>query len=250
MPCSSGPVRPARESIRVWCAGCATGEEAYTLALLAAQAFAPAPAPVDVLGTDISRAALAAAADGRYRERAVRVLEPALRSATWTGSPTAATSSAICCAAWSASARTTWPATRSRRRVKPASTSSPAGTCSSTSARRSSAVIGSLKRALRPGGMLMLGAADALHRLDCGRAAAPSGAAGRPGRRDHPGPGCAARSRREPSLSREQRLAAALDAADQGDRDGALAHVASLLADSPLDADAHFIHGLVMLGAG
>jgi chemotaxis methyl-accepting protein methylase len=67
-------------TIRVWCAGCATGEEAYTLALLAAQAFAPAGAEVDVLGTDVSHAALASAADGRYRERAVRALEPRLRS--------------------------------------------------------------------------------------------------------------------------------------------------------------------------
>jgi tetratricopeptide (TPR) repeat protein len=55
---------------------------------------------------------------------------------------------------------------------------------------------------------------------------------------------------REPLLPREQRLAAALDGADQGDRDGALAHVASLLADDPLDADAHFVDGLVALEAG
>ena len=67
------------ERIRVWSAGCASGEETYTLALLAAEAFAPAPAPVEVLGTDISGAALAAAAAGRYRERAVRALEPPLR---------------------------------------------------------------------------------------------------------------------------------------------------------------------------
>ena len=66
-------------TIRVWSAGCASGEEAYTLALLAAEAFGQAPAPVGVLGTDISGAALAAAAAGRYQERAVRDLEPALR---------------------------------------------------------------------------------------------------------------------------------------------------------------------------
>src|SRR5260370_39877707 len=62
--------------IRVWSAGCATGEEPYTLALLAAEAFAPVPPPVDVLGTDISSRAVAAAAAGRYRERAVRPLHP------------------------------------------------------------------------------------------------------------------------------------------------------------------------------
>jgi tetratricopeptide (TPR) repeat protein len=51
-------------------------------------------------------------------------------------------------------------------------------------------------------------------------------------------------------VSRGRRLAAALDAAGAGDRDGALAQVASLLADDPLDADAHFIDGLIALAAG
>ena len=66
-------------TIRVWSAACASGEEVYTLALLAAEALAPAQTPVDVLGTDISGAALAAAAAGRYRERAVGALSPPLR---------------------------------------------------------------------------------------------------------------------------------------------------------------------------
>jgi tetratricopeptide (TPR) repeat protein len=52
------------------------------------------------------------------------------------------------------------------------------------------------------------------------------------------------------ALSREQRLTAVLDAADKGDRDDALAGVASLLAADPLDADAHFLRGLVTLEAG
>src|SRR5262249_38268253 len=67
------------EVIGVWSAGCAHGEEAYTLALLAAEAFAPLVPPVDVLGTDISAAAVAAATIGRYHERSVRALEPDLR---------------------------------------------------------------------------------------------------------------------------------------------------------------------------
>ncbi|MGH3222146.1 MAG: CheR family methyltransferase, partial [Streptosporangiaceae bacterium] len=65
--------------IRVWSAGCATGEEPYTLALLAAEAFVVEHPPVDVLGTDISSRALAAAQTGRYRERAVRALDDGLR---------------------------------------------------------------------------------------------------------------------------------------------------------------------------
>jgi len=65
--------------IRVWSAACATGEEAYTLALFAAEAFAPAEPPVRILGTDISSGALAAARAGIYRERSLRAVEPALR---------------------------------------------------------------------------------------------------------------------------------------------------------------------------
>src|SRR5260370_311724 len=48
-------------AIRVWSACCATGEEPYTLALLAAEACFPALPPIDVLGTDISGRAVAAA---------------------------------------------------------------------------------------------------------------------------------------------------------------------------------------------
>jgi chemotaxis protein methyltransferase CheR len=242
-------------TVRVWCAGCATGDEAYTLALLATQAFAPAPAPVDVLGTDVSRAALAAAAAGRYQARAVRVLEPSLRSRYFHQAPDGgyAIDDAL----------------RGLVRFRPHNLARdacpPLGeaafdliTCRNVliyfSAPLVSIVIGSLERSLRPGGLLVLGAADALHRLDRppgppgGRPAAPSarpaGPAGpaRPGLRRPLG--------REPRLSREQRLAAALDAADHGHRDAALAHVASLLADTPLDADAHFIQGLVLLESG
>jgi chemotaxis protein methyltransferase CheR len=67
------------ERVRVWTAACATGEEAYSLALLACEAFAPAPPPVSILATDISAAALARARRGSYRARSVRDLDPAMR---------------------------------------------------------------------------------------------------------------------------------------------------------------------------
>jgi len=63
----------------VWSSGCAHGEEAYTLALLASEAFAPDPAPVSVLGTDISARALAVASAGRYGRRAVRAVSTQAR---------------------------------------------------------------------------------------------------------------------------------------------------------------------------
>lgn len=51
---------------RVWSAGCASGEEAYTLALILEEAM-PAPAfHPEILATDVSRAALDVAAAGRY----------------------------------------------------------------------------------------------------------------------------------------------------------------------------------------
>ena len=59
-------------TVRVWSAACATGQEAYTLAMLASEAFAPGPAPVRILGTDIAPSALATAASGRYGAQRLR----------------------------------------------------------------------------------------------------------------------------------------------------------------------------------
>lgn len=242
------------DTIRVWSAGCATGEEAYTLALLADQAFAPAPAPVDVLGTDISGAALAAAAAGRYRERALRALDSSLRGRYFQRQPDGSYLAGdrlrrLC---------------RFRQHNLAREKVPPLGeagfdlvTCRNVliyfEAPLISPVIGSLERALRPDGMLLLGAADALHRPARHRAPGTVRSAGRPRvpqRDPRPLPGHEPSPWSSRSPSREQRLAAALDAADKGDRDGALLQVTSLLSDAPLDADAHFIHGLVALEAG
>jgi chemotaxis methyl-accepting protein methylase len=66
------------DSINAWVAGCASGEEAYTLALLALQKLG-AGAPIRVLGTDISRTALATAQLGRFRGRSVALIPADLR---------------------------------------------------------------------------------------------------------------------------------------------------------------------------
>jgi chemotaxis methyl-accepting protein methylase len=65
--------------IHVWTAGCATGEEAYSLALLACESFNTDEPPVRILATDISGAALAAARQGEYRPRSTRSLRAPLR---------------------------------------------------------------------------------------------------------------------------------------------------------------------------
>jgi chemotaxis protein methyltransferase CheR len=256
-------------TIRVWCAACATGDEAYSLALLAAQAFAPAPAPVDVLGTDISRAALAAAAEGRYQARALRAVEPSLRSRYFRRQPDGS--------------HLVGDLLRSLVRFRLHNLARdaipPAGeasfdliTCRNVliyfGAPLVSRVIDSLERSLRPGGLLLLGAADALHR-PARRGTPRPGRAARQARPSAPEPGSRFREPSPPAAGvpsepasggpsrelsppapREQRLAAALDAADHGDRGAARALVASLLAVNPLDADAHFIHGLVILESG
>jgi chemotaxis protein methyltransferase CheR len=261
-----GLLRGARAAgsgrIRVWSAGCASGEEAYTLALLAAEAFAPAPAPAEVLGTDISGAALAAAVAGSYRERAMRALEPSLRGRYFQLHPDGAY-------VVGDRLRRLVRFRRHNLAVQPIPPPGEAGfdlvTCRNVliyfRAPLAEQVIGSLERSLRPGGRFILGAADALQRAPGGpprpagplRATAPArrqplGRQQASAPRAAPSPGAA--SSRGAATSRGRLLAAALDAADQGDHGGAQARVAALLADNPLDADAHFIAGLVALDTG
>jgi chemotaxis protein methyltransferase CheR len=241
--------------IRVWSAGCASGEEVYTLALLAAEALAPAQTPVDVLGTDVSGAALAAAAAGRYGERAVQALDVSLRKRYLERQ---ADGSYLV----GAQLRRL---VRFRRHNLARDSFPPAGeagfdlvACRNVliyfEAPLVERVIESLGRSLRPGGVLVLGAADALQRMAVPPAARPGEpAAGarspkRPLRRP-----LGRQSQQPPPLSSSSRdlwLAAALDAADRGDREDALAAVATLLLENPLDADAHFVQGLVTLEAG
>lgn len=58
--------------VRIWCAGCASGEEVYTLALLLQTAIATSALPradawnATILGTDLSANALELAREGRY----------------------------------------------------------------------------------------------------------------------------------------------------------------------------------------
>lgn len=61
------------EPIRVWCAGCARGEEPYSLAILFSELLAhhPAAPPVFILATDIDEQALRAARAAVYSEEGV-----------------------------------------------------------------------------------------------------------------------------------------------------------------------------------
>ena len=242
--------------VRVWSAACASGEEAYTLALLADQAFGVLQAPVDVLGTDISVAALEAAAAGRYRERAVRSLEPVLRD-RYLAQPVDGTYLV---------GQRLRELVRFRRHNLAGDPFPPLGeagfdliACRNVliyfQQPEVGKIIESLERSLRPGGMLLLGAADALQRA---AADAPQRTAVPPAIRVVPRQGRARPDKRplrrplgrQPAPSRDERLAAALDAAGVGDGAAALAQVAAMLSADPLDADAHFVQGLVTLESG
>jgi chemotaxis protein methyltransferase CheR len=262
--------------VRVWSAGCATGEEAYTLALLASESFTPAAPPVDVLGTDISGAALASAVAGRYGTRAVRGLSTLLRYRylVHQSDGTYLVNDRL------------RELVRFRRHNLASDPVPPLGeapfdliVCRNVLIYFGGPLIlrvtGQLEHALAPGGVLVLGAADAVARTAALGTQAQQGARSRQGRppdRPHTGRPRAGRAGAAHQAGaggragaggqgtgtrqdiappgRQERLAAALEAAGRGDRDDALAQVASLLATDPLDADAHFVEGLVTLEAG
>jgi chemotaxis protein methyltransferase CheR len=265
------------DTIRVWSAGCATGEEAYTLALLAISAFSPGAPPVDILGTDISGAVITAAEAGRYRPRAVRALDPLLRGRHL---------ERLADGTYRVSDRLRSLARFGRHNLihdpfpPPGEARFDLVLCRNVLIYFEPAlarqVAGLLSGSLRPGGMVMLGAADVLQ-VSPARTGEPRpprvsalpqpGALARavagepaPGPAREPARGPAGRAVREPApgppptgqriLTRDQRLTATLTAAASGDRTGALEHAASLVEAHPLDADAHFLHGLVALEAG
>ncbi|HXV19940.1 MAG TPA: CheR family methyltransferase [Desulfuromonadales bacterium] len=69
-----------RRSLRIWSAGCSTGEEPYTLAMLLCEHFPLlADWDVQILGTDINKVALRRAHEGSYGPRALRVTDAVFR---------------------------------------------------------------------------------------------------------------------------------------------------------------------------
>lgn len=64
--------RPSQEPLRVWSAGCSSGEEVYTLALQLVSATLPGNAPPLLLGTDVRDGGLDVARAGRYRNWSLR----------------------------------------------------------------------------------------------------------------------------------------------------------------------------------
>ncbi len=68
----------ADEEVRIWVAGCATGEEAYSVAILLHEAFISRSQPVNVkiFATDVHRASLEFASTGVYSKEALSEVSP------------------------------------------------------------------------------------------------------------------------------------------------------------------------------
>ena len=71
--------------LRIWSAGCSTGEEPYSLAMLLRERFPQLRDwQLEILGTDINKQSLTAARAGSYGPRALRVTEPNYRETYFT----------------------------------------------------------------------------------------------------------------------------------------------------------------------
>jgi type IV pilus assembly protein PilK len=64
-------LRQGVDQVRLWSAGCSSGEEAYSLAIAASEVSHGGLCQFEVLGSDLSAEALAVAARGRYGQRAL-----------------------------------------------------------------------------------------------------------------------------------------------------------------------------------
>jgi chemotaxis protein methyltransferase CheR len=77
--------RGKRQRLRLWCAGCSTGEEPYSLAILLHELLPDIAAwEIHLLATDINEDALTAAREGVYRTWSFREVEEHYRQAYFT----------------------------------------------------------------------------------------------------------------------------------------------------------------------
>ncbi|HEY2259609.1 MAG TPA: CheR family methyltransferase [Solirubrobacteraceae bacterium] len=263
-----GAMRMARargsNAIRVWIVGCASGEEAYTVAILACEALG-ASAPVRILATDIAPTALAEARRGCYGNRAVRMLESDIRRRYFTLDSGRLRVGDRLRAMVSVSAHNLV-----RDRIPPLGWPPfDLILCRNVliyfDQQTVDRLVVSLQAALWPDGRLLLGAADRIS----GRAVrSPPRVPRRPTRGPHqpaqagssspsPPPARASLPRAKAAAGagqpaadgegRRERLSRALQAADRGDLEAALQIAGDALAEDPLDAEAHYITGVAEL---
>jgi chemotaxis protein methyltransferase CheR len=238
------------DRVHVWVAGCSTGEEAYTLGMLASEAFCSATPPVSILATDISAEALDWARTGVYGRRSLRAVDEQARERHFEpfGDRVAVPNRIK-------------ELVEFRRHNLIHDPVPPDGerrfgliACRNVliyfDGDTVETVVGSLERALTPGGTLVLGAADQL--CDSARRLA------RPANTRPPLPSSAgrpetARSLRKPLVRDEAEpagLAAALRAANEGSLVAAVEITERMLREDSLDADASFVRGMAELELG
>src|SRR5690349_9127577 len=71
--------RKSIKKIRIWSAGCSSGEEPYTIAMLLTESGYYDHAAFEIFASDLNQQALARARIGLYRESAFRATDPSLR---------------------------------------------------------------------------------------------------------------------------------------------------------------------------
>jgi chemotaxis protein methyltransferase CheR len=263
---SAAHARGAGE-VTVWVCACASGEEAYSVAMLALEAFGHGRAPVSILATDISAQALQRAEEAFYSERSTQAVSAERRQRFL-----------IQDGRKSAVGEQLRSMIRFRRHNLVADPAPPSGEvpfdlilCRNVliyfGARNVEVVVKALESALRPGGQLILGASDRLT-SSAGRfadvAAGRDGASGLPtsgGSKQRPERLPAAlrkpigRAERvdeppaAPPAPGEGSVSDALAAASAGDYDEAIEITGRVLAANPLEADAYFVRGLAELAA-
>jgi chemotaxis protein methyltransferase CheR len=249
--------------VNVWVSACASGEEAYSVAMLATEAFGHGRPPVAILATDISMRALRRAEEAAYSQRSIRDLSPARRDRFLVRE-----------GAWSAVGEQLRSLVRLRRHNLAADPAPPPGEaafdlvlCRNVliyfGLETVETVVRSLESALQPGGQLILGATDRLKSsarrlgeiaisearpavpvptwVQVRRAGAGSRTLRRPlGRmeRTHGRPAV------EASLSPERDVSETLEAADGGEYTAAIESADRVLAADPLNAEAYYVRGM------
>lgn len=63
-------------NLRIWCAACSTGEEAYTVSMLLHESMELRDWKIEIIGTDISQRVLFSARRGVYQSSAFRSMDP------------------------------------------------------------------------------------------------------------------------------------------------------------------------------
>jgi len=73
--CQKGPLSSPYKRLRIWSAGCSTGEEPYTIAMLLLEQPSLKDLQIEIIGTDISQRVLQQARKGLYRQSSFRMTE-------------------------------------------------------------------------------------------------------------------------------------------------------------------------------